>query len=1092
MEKQQIDQSHDSQAALSPMAALGKPPATAAEAGGQSGEQIDGWAGSPETAAAKESVRRDAAAVTGPANGNAPSATALAAQVNLPSPSADLAAAGGGIVGPELLAHVAAQEQQLKADALTRGYQAVVAGGAAANGQPEAEAAIEAAPPEMKQAAKEVAADKSSGAPLPEETRAKMETKLGAKFDDVQIHTGDSRVDAIGAGAATTGGAHVYFAPGKYQPGTAEGEKLIAHELTHVVQQRDAAPAGKATIAGSNSAAEQQAEKVGEAVHGDQAVETVAAGTAAPDAMHLGEAGVHQGIELEASGVGGKFDPDKLTPQQKAALEMYSGNFMRDYSQLAAPTPLKALSNIPSTHKGGVTGAAGARVLMDAIVQSIAILELGKDIGKSLVTSQNIGVYKAEQHLDNPMGTSGSNDFITGGPKPKLAASPDPKCLKTVDARGDSVMLEPGKGTASNDAATNAAHGGSSMPGLQYENPSLYQVGEGGLANHLLNSTEHAKDRLLAAASAGPTSVGRMNMGMGQHVIEDYFSHSNFIEVALNSYVNDAMHARKAHKKAAAGKSPEQAAAISSFIDGFVDKDGKPKEGATTGKAAGGVNAEFSFVDTLYDQKTPDGKQAVTTGTFGGTDTKVSLGHVLLPKLPLLESALHKGVDSTFGVIDKAAKDKKPPTWQTIKGLLAHEGRNGAIAETMLEACNSVGLAVPCPSGFHLTYKEVGLPMLGTISVPNGMDLSYTNVGVSEALVTGAGTYVAVMETLEGIKKASGYLFLDGVITAIQEKVKQAMTAVGAAVRAKMTEMISQYIREMYNIDAKEAAHAGVGELSHMAEEKMHEMEERTSMQSRLQDGGDLHGLTEQGDNGKAELERRVGPVRAKNEGMPKATWGTHANPWVTVNPLPPSHSEISKDHPPHEHEDKHPEWHNESAEKKAIKDGVNEGWDKVHDHDHNEEGEEHGHEALNGGSSFYELHRRLAVEADRHVMKQMETVWGGKQLIPGKNIDEDGMAVSHDKMLKDSKGVAKDASEASERGGFRHAQSDARVPAAMRDRPEVMSLLDLVDYFVSHPTASTWWRSIFDSYIASDGEKVHADILARNKTRGRRQAPGK
>lgn len=1086
--QQPIDHSHASQAALMPMAALSKPPAQGAPAE-QSAEQIDGWAGSPETAAAKESVRKDAAATTGAttgaANGAAPSPAALEAQVNLPSPSAELAAAGGGIVGPELLAHVAAQEQALKADALTRGYQAVVAGGAAANGQPQAEAAIAAAPPEMKKAAQEVATDKSSGSPLPEELRAEMETKIGHAFDDVQVHEGDARVDALGAGAATAG-THIYFAPGKFQPKTAEGKKLIAHELTHVKQQKNATP-GAATVAGSSSAAELEAEKVGEAVHGDKPVEQIAAGTAT-DAVHLGEAGVHQGIELEAAGVGGKFDPDKLTPQQKAALEMYSGNFMRDYSQLAAPTPLKALSNIPSTHKGGVTGAAGARVLMDAIVQSIAILELGKDIGKSLVTSQNIGVYKAEQHLDNPMGTSGSNDFITGGAKPKLAASPDPKCLKTLDARGDSVMLEPGKGTASADAATNATHGGSSMPGLQYENPSLYEVGESGLANHLLNSTEHAKDRLLAAASAGPTSVGRMNMGMGQHVIEDYFSHSNFIEVALNRYINDAMRSRKAHKQAAAGKPPEQQAAINNFLDGYIDKDGKPKgKEATDAKSAGGVHAEFSFVDTLYDQKTPDGKQAVTTGTFGGTDTKVSLGHVLLPKLPLLEAALHKGVDSTFGVIDKAAKEKKAPTWQTIKGLLAHEGRNGAIAEVMLEACNSVGLAVPCPTGFHLTYKEVGLPLIGTMSVPNGMDLSYTNVGVSEAIVGGAGTYVAVMETLEGLKKASGYLFLDGVITAIQEKVKQAMTAVGAAVRAKMTEMISQYIREMYNIDAKQAAHASVGELSHMAEEQMHEMEEKTSLQSRLQAGGDLHDLTEQGDNGKAELERRVGPVRAKNEGMPKGTWGTHANPWVTVNPLPPSHSEISKDHPPHEHEDGHPEWHKDSDEKKAIRDGVNKGWDDVHDHEHNEEGEEHGHEALNGGSSFYELHRRLAVEADRHVMKQMETVWGGKQLIPGKNVDEDDMSVSHAKMLKDAKGVAKDASEASERGGFRHAQSDARLPQAMRDRPEVMSLLDLVDYFVSHPTASTWWHGIFDSYIAQNGSKVHADILARNKTRGRR-----
>jgi Domain of unknown function (DUF4157)/Heterokaryon incompatibility protein Het-C len=1078
MEKQQVER-QDQNASKMPMSALAGPgPVTSGE---QSSEQAAAWAGSPETAAAKESVRRDAASA------NAPSAAALEAQVNLPSPTAELATAGGGIVGPELLAHVAAEEQKLKGDALTRGYQAVVAGGAAANGQPEAQAAIAAASPEMREAATSMAADKSSGAPLPDDVRAKMETKLGADFSDVQVHVGDDRASTLGAGAATAG-THIYFAPGKYQPGTAEGDKLLAHELTHVVQQRGAQTkgAGGAVVAGSSSHAEQEAEKVGAAVHAGADVAPIAAGTAAAD-VHLGEAGVHQGIELEAAGVGGKFDPDKLTPQQKAALEMYSGNFMRDYSQLAAPTPLAALSNIPSTHKGGVTGAAGARVLMDAIVQSIAILELGKDIGKSLVTSKNIGVYKAEQHLDNPMGTAGANDFITDGPKPKLAASPDPKCLKTVDARGDEVVTEAG----SSDKATASTHGGSSMPGLQYENPDLYQVGEGGLANHLLNSTEHAKDRFLDAAKAGPSPTGRMNMGMGQHVIEDYFSHSNFIEVALNRYINDAVSSRKQHKNAAAGKSPEQAAALNKFYDGFIDKDGKPKAGATTAKAAGGVHAEFSFVDTLYDQKTPDGRQAVTTGTFGGTDTKVSLGHVLLPKLPLLESALHKGIDSTFGVIDKAAKEKKAPTWQTIKGLLAHEGRNGAIAEVMLEACNSVGLAVPCPTGFHLTYKEVGLPLLGSISVPNGIDLDTTNVGVSQALVTGAGTYVAVMEALDNMKKASGYLFLDGVITAIQEKVKQAMTAVGAAVRAKMSEMISQYIREMYNIDAKDAAHASVGELSHMAEEQMHEMEEKTSMQSRLQDGGDLHGLTEQGDNGRKELERRVGPVKAKDESLPKATWGTKANPWVTVNALPPSHSEISKDHPPHAHEDGHPDWHKESKEKEAIRDGVSEGWDKVHDHDHNEEGEEHGHEALNGGSSFYELHRRLAVEADRHVMKQMETIWGAS-IIPGKKIDEDGMAISHDKMLKSASGTAKDASAASARGGFRHAQSDERVPAELRNRPEVMSLLNLVDYFVSHPTASTWWRSIFDSYIASDSAKVYADILARNKTRGRRQAPGK
>ena len=49
----------------------------------------------------------------------------------------------------------------------------------------------------------------------------------------------------------------------------------------------------------------------------------------------------------------------------------------------------------------------------------------------------------------------------------------------------------------------------------------------------------------------------------------------------------------------------------------------------------------------------------------------------------------------------------------------------------------------------------------------------------------------------------------------------------------------------------------------------------------------DLAPLTTQAQKGKEELERRVGPVRAKNESMPRDTWGTAANPWVTVNALP-------------------------------------------------------------------------------------------------------------------------------------------------------------------------------------------------------------
>jgi hypothetical protein len=79
---------------------------------------------------------------------------------------------------------------------------------------------------------------KGAGAPLPSTVRSKMEPKLGARLGDVRIHNdGESAQAAKGFGArAFTVGQDVHFNAGEFNPGTKEGDKLIAHELTHVVQ----------------------------------------------------------------------------------------------------------------------------------------------------------------------------------------------------------------------------------------------------------------------------------------------------------------------------------------------------------------------------------------------------------------------------------------------------------------------------------------------------------------------------------------------------------------------------------------------------------------------------------------------------------------------------------------------------------------------------------------------------------------------------------------------------------------------------------------------------------------------------------------
>jgi uncharacterized protein DUF4157 len=79
----------------------------------------------------------------------------------------------------------------------------------------------------------------AGGAPLPAPVRGFMEPRFGAGFGNVRVHTGEAAAQqsaALGAHAFTVG-EHVFFGRGKFQPQSAGGRELIAHELTHTIQQ---------------------------------------------------------------------------------------------------------------------------------------------------------------------------------------------------------------------------------------------------------------------------------------------------------------------------------------------------------------------------------------------------------------------------------------------------------------------------------------------------------------------------------------------------------------------------------------------------------------------------------------------------------------------------------------------------------------------------------------------------------------------------------------------------------------------------------------------------------------------------------------
>ncbi|MGF1488186.1 MAG: DUF4157 domain-containing protein, partial [Prochloraceae cyanobacterium] len=110
---------------------------------------------------------------------------------------------------------------------------------------------------------------KGGGSPLPETTKGFMESRFGADFSDVKIHdnsTASSMSESISAQAFTTG-SDIYFNTGKYSPDSNEGKSLLAHELTHVLQQRgeEIAPLEKPQLQKQDSTKNQNKERETEA-----------------------------------------------------------------------------------------------------------------------------------------------------------------------------------------------------------------------------------------------------------------------------------------------------------------------------------------------------------------------------------------------------------------------------------------------------------------------------------------------------------------------------------------------------------------------------------------------------------------------------------------------------------------------------------------------------------------------------------------------------------------------------------------------------------------------------------------------------------
>jgi hypothetical protein len=156
--------------------------------------------------------------------------------------------------------------------------------------------------------ARAIDAQRGRGRELDADARGKLENAIGEDFSDVRIHDDAEAHElskSVSAEAFTTG-SDVFFQLGKYAPESSAGQKLLAHELTHVSQQRGAPRASQLTVSDPGDASEVEATGIAESVS--------SAASASQPAAAVSRAAEEE--ELQASRVDREAAPEEEEPAQ--------------------------------------------------------------------------------------------------------------------------------------------------------------------------------------------------------------------------------------------------------------------------------------------------------------------------------------------------------------------------------------------------------------------------------------------------------------------------------------------------------------------------------------------------------------------------------------------------------------------------------------------------------------------------------------------------------------------------------------------------------------------------------------------------------
>ncbi|MCB9742267.1 MAG: DUF4157 domain-containing protein [Alphaproteobacteria bacterium] len=605
----------------------------------------------------------------------------------------------------------------------------------------------------------------SEGKSLPADLARTAQQGLGESMQGVTLHASpqiQEILDSLGVLALAWGDAILEGLGGQ-----SEGVRL--HELAHVAQSGGRTPAPGQPLSTGSGAAEDDAHAASDAL---MAGESYQVSSQAPMARGFGATAgkdengnrrrdtvCHENQTVDSATSAG-FTEDE-------ANMIYSGNWQRDMNQMILP----------------LFGQGGNAAIYD-------ILDLAHQVhfGFGLPSVEEFGSYDPVEHIDNPGGLVGSGVFnqFTEGPgqldhEPALGGGDSAHSTETMGGENDPLAsLDPRyiheAAEAQNESIplVDGVRGDGSEEGEATE-AAAFQVDAAGIPVYMRASRSQLIASLANAVGlAGQDRPRALRMvGEGMHVMQDYYAHSNFVEIAMNVLLRERDDVRYDE-------------------EGNRTEDGSGRTVSEIFQDAGHDLGEFNLDTYVHEISTDEegnrlvmddenlqhnGREVMATGTFMLSDTLHSLKEKLNGAITAL-NPFAKGKEgpseTVIRVLDWMQQDHQfAPTVNF--GPVAEKIRG--IKTTIDPIFGRVASGAEGASGLAADGMRTAGDVAGTI-------YEYSPTGIAERLITGENAVSdaardatdSAADGVEGAGRASAEQ-LRGLTTGIETAAQSVETA---------------------------------------------------------------------------------------------------------------------------------------------------------------------------------------------------------------------------------------------------------------------------------------------------------------------------